>query len=116
MTIHTDSPGAGLKKDRPVQTVDHNSFAPLAFIVVFTLLVMVGFQTLQIINERKILKNTKIGQEGSFQESKKLRAQLDSIASQTALLASQDNPNAKIIIEALKKRKITINPKGQTAN
>ncbi len=116
MAIHANSPGADVKKDRPAQTVNHNSFAPLAFIVVITLLVMVGFQTLQINNERKILKNTKIGQEDSFQESKKLRAQLDSIASQTALLASQNNPNAKIIIEALKKRKITINPKGQTSN
>ena len=119
MTTHPNSDNTtppDAKKHRSAHMANYKSFAPIAFIIVITLLAMVVFQTIQVNNERKILKNVKISQEGSIQESKKLRAQLDSIASKTARLAIQGNPNAKIIIEELRKRGITVNPKNTASN
>ena len=116
MTIHSNSIATDAKKNQPSYTVHYNSFASIVFIVVMTLLVMVVFQRIQISNEHKILQNTKSSQEGSLQESRKLRAQLNSIASQTAQLAAQGNPNAKIIIEELRKRGITVTLNSKTSD
>ena len=119
MTIHPNSDNSApsdAEKRTSVRVTNYNPFGPIAFIIVITLLVMVVFQIIQINNERKMLKNIKVSQEGSIQESKKLRAQLDSIASNTARLAIQGNPNAKIIIEELRKRGITVNPKSTTSD
>ena len=45
-----------------------------------------------------------------MENSKKLRDQLDGLARETQLLANKGNAGARLIVDELKKRGITINP------
>ena len=45
-----------------------------------------------------------------MENAKKLREGLDTLAKQTQLLANKGNTSAKLIVDELKKRGITINP------
>ena len=87
----------------------HSSFAPLSLLLL-ALLVWVGFQTTQLLSEGEKLKAMEASQEVQLQQSKKLRAALDALAADTAKLAEQGNPNAKLLVEELRKRGVTINP------
>ena len=49
-------------------------------------------------------------QDKQKEESKKLRDSLDAIARGTAQLSDAGNPNARLVIEELKKRGVTVNP------
>ena len=69
-----------------------------------------GFQTIQLLKERDAMRATMAAQDKTIQDAKKLRDALDNIARETALLADQGNQNAKLIVEELKKRGVTINP------
>jgi hypothetical protein len=60
--------------------------------------------------ESSRLKEVWTNQETLVQNSQKLRNSLDALASETAKLAAQGNPNAKLLIDELAKRGITINP------
>ncbi len=60
--------------------------------------------------ESSRLKDVRANQETLVQNSQKLRASLDALASETAKLAAQGNPNAKLLVDELAKRGITINP------
>ncbi len=74
-----------------------------------------GFQAVQLRAERSAMSDLLTSQEKQVQDSKKLRDSLDTIARGTAQLAAGGNPNAKLIIDELKKRGITISPNaGQT--
>jgi hypothetical protein len=84
-------------------------FLPVALLAV-AILVWVGFQTTQLIREREALQTLRQTQETQVQSSQKVRASLDAIASGTAKLAEQGNPNAKLIVDELRKRDVTINP------
>lgn len=68
------------------------------------------FQSLQLLRERDAMQAAIANQEKQMQESKKLRDSLDAIAKGTASLADAGNPNAKLIVDELKKRGITISP------
>jgi hypothetical protein len=59
-------------------------------------------------NER--LRSVRASQETLLQNSQKLRASLDALASETAKLAAQGNPNARLLVDELRKRGVTINP------
>jgi len=69
-----------------------------------------GFQTTQLVIERQTLGNVKTTQEAPLEESKKLRAALDSLSTRTQRLADAGNPNAKLLVEQLRQRGITITP------
>lgn len=84
-------------------------FVPVALLAV-AILLWVGFQTTQLIRERQGLQTLHQGQEAQVQSSQKLRASLDAIASGTAKLAEQGNPNARLIVDELRKRGVTIKP------
>ena len=103
---------APLTEQRRRQEPTYSAVVPLA-IVVLTLLVWVGFQTLQLYNERQRLQAGVLGQEQLVQNSQKLRTSLDSLASETAKLAEDGNPNARLLVDELRKRGITINPSAQ---
>jgi len=75
-----------------------------------TFFIWITFQTTQLVRENGMLKSLMASQETAIQEATKLRTQLDSVAKGTAELAQQGNANAKLIIEELRKRGITINP------
>jgi len=55
------------------------------------------------------MRATIAAQEKSVQDSKKLRDALDTVARETAQLADGGNQNAKLIVDELRKRGVTIN-------
>jgi hypothetical protein len=67
-----------------------------------------GFQTVQLSQERTALDAAVSNQALVLGNAKKMRAQLDSIAAETAKLAQAGNQNAAQIVEALKQRGVTI--------
>jgi hypothetical protein len=71
-----------------------------------------GFQTWQLVVERNNLAAAIAGQDPQMEQSQKVRAALENIATKTARLARAGNPNATIVVEELRKRGITINPDG----
>jgi|PlaIllAssembly_1097288.scaffolds.fasta_scaffold3796124_1 hypothetical protein len=69
-----------------------------------------AFQTAQLLHERSLLKQLRTNQETQVQQSVKVRSALDGLARDTAQLAEQGNANAKLLVDELRKRNITINP------
>jgi hypothetical protein len=82
-------------------------FVPLGLLVLGFVL-MVGFQTVQLIRERGNLFEIQLAQEPTVQEGTKLRQQLDSLAKNTVALADAGNPGAKAVIEEMRRQGITI--------
>jgi hypothetical protein len=68
-----------------------------------------GFQTYQLFVEQRNLAAMETGQETTVVTAKKLRVQLDGLASGTSRLAQQGNANAQQIVTELAKHGITIN-------
>jgi hypothetical protein len=89
--------------------VPRSAFIPLS-ILAAALCAWFGFQTLQLVRERDALIGASAVQERQVQESKKLRGALDAIASGTAKLAEKGNANARLVVEELRRRGVTINP------
>jgi hypothetical protein len=56
------------------------------------------------------MRATIAAQEKNVQDSKKLRDALDTVAREVAQLADGGNQNAKLIVDELRKRGVTINP------
>jgi hypothetical protein len=82
-------------------------FVPLGLLVLGFVL-MVGFQTVQLIRERGNLFEIQLAQEPTVQEGTKLRQQLDSLAKNTVTLADAGNSGAKAVIEEMRRQGITI--------
>jgi hypothetical protein len=82
-------------------------FLPLGLLVLGFVL-MVGFQTVQLIRERGNLFELQLAQEPTVQEAAKLRQQLDSLAKKTAALADSGNLSAKAVVEEMRRQGITI--------
>ena len=80
---------------------------PLILTIV-SLLVWFGFQTLQLVLERGHLSLLKGNLEAAMQESQKMRAQLETLITKTAELASRGNASAKTAVEELEKKGIPI--------
>ena len=80
---------------------------PLGLLVLGFVL-MVGFQTVQLIRERSNLFEIQLAQEPTIQEGAKLRQQLDSLAKKTAALADAGNAGAKAVVEEMRRQGITI--------
>lgn len=97
------------RMDSQSQEGGKSYFIPLLLIAI-ALVIWTGFQTTQLLRERRYQKAVLNEQSPTVEQSKKLRNQLDSIAKGTLKLADQGNSNAKIIVEELRKRGITINP------
>jgi hypothetical protein len=84
------------------------------FVPVFILAVAVagwfGFQSYEMWKERDALAAASVAQEKPLAEAQKLRDSLDTIAREVALLADKGNPNAKLVVDELRRRGITIDP------
>ena len=74
-----------------------------------------GFQSWELLRERSALETLRITQIQPLEKSQKLRAELDAIASNTQRLADSGDASAKLIVDELRKRGITINPDASTA-
>jgi ribosomal protein L9 len=75
-----------------------------------TVLSTLGFQVSQLVSERARLDEIRANQEATLEQAKAMRAQLDSIAKKTAVLAEQGNVNARKIVDQLRAQGISINP------
>jgi hypothetical protein len=68
-----------------------------------------AFQAVQLHEENKSLMTLGAGQEQQLQQAQRVRQTLDALASETQKLADSGNANAKVVIEELRKRGVTVN-------
>ena len=69
-----------------------------------------GFQTLQLWNERGTLAAAIVVHDRNVAEAKKIRTALDTLARETNALADRGNVNARLVVNELKRRGVTIDP------
>ena len=72
-------------------------------------------QTWLLLGEKSALQATHASQQQTVESSGKLRQSLDAIAADTQRLSDSGNPNARLLVEELRKRGITINPNATAA-
>ena len=84
-----------------------SAFVPL-LILALAVTGWAAFQMTQLLRERDSLEVARTNQERPMENSKKLREQLDGIARETQVLANKGNAGARLIVDELKKRGITI--------
>lgn len=95
--------------DRAKVVVRSGLFLPaMLFALAFT--GWLAFQTVQLVIERQQLDLARVNLEIPAQNATKLRGALDAVATSTAKLASDGNANARVIVDELRKRGVTINP------
>ena len=96
---------AGLDASEP----GYSPFLPLLLLLIAAV-VWPAFQCYQLVNEKQGLATVYANQTQPYENAGKLRALLDNLARETAVLADKGNPGAKMIIGELAKRGVTINP------
>lgn len=74
-----------------------------------------AFQSFLLAHEAYTLSGARDNQGAAVQNAEKLRQALDGLARDTAKLAERGNPNARLIVEELRKRGVTINPEAPPA-
>lgn len=90
-----------------------SAFVPL-LLGLLVLLLWTGFQTVELLGERRALRDAHAAQDAPLEQAQKIRAATDSLASKTQTLADSGNPDARIVITNLKQRGVTVNPTAKT--
>jgi hypothetical protein len=83
-------------------------FVP-ALLIALAIVVWFGFQTVQLVREWGQLSVAQSSLQPQEQNAIKLRASLDAVATSTVKLAAEGNGNARVVVEELRKRGVTIN-------
>jgi hypothetical protein len=98
-------------------TSDHgkSAFVPL-LILLAGMVAWSAFQLVQLRSEATLLEATRSGQEQPLQQAQRVRQALDTLATETRKLAEGGNANAKLILEELRKRGVTVSPPPQPRN
>ncbi len=86
-----------------------SAFLPL-MILGLVLLVWFGFQAVQLRAERDIIRDALTTQDKQIEDSRKLRDSFFAIAHGAEVLADGGNANARLVVDGLKKRGITVTP------
>ena len=89
----------------------HGVFAPV-LLAVLTLLGSMGWQTWLLYSDRQALHSAHTQQQPAVVNAAKLRGSLDTLAADTQRLADGGNASARLLVEELKKRGVTINAGG----
>jgi hypothetical protein len=97
-----------MQGDRTVPP-DQGVFVP-ALLIALALVLWLVFQTVQLATERQQLGVASADLEPQERSATELRASLDALATATAELAAGGNANARVVVEELRKRGITIHP------
>jgi hypothetical protein len=92
-----------------------STFVPL-FILMLALATWTGFQTHQLLREKETLAMLRANQEPTIQQAQRVRQTLDQLATETQKLADAGNPNARLVVEELRKRGVTINRPSQSSS
>ena len=95
-------------RTEPAQAAPRSAFVPL-LLAGLALLGWLAFQAQQQFAERQILQTAYASQQQTVDNAGKLRASLDTLAADTQRLADGGNPNARALVDELKKRGVTIN-------
>lgn len=85
----------------------YSPFVPL-LLVTFVAVVWAAFQCYQLVNEKDALATVFGNQIRQHENATKLRTSLDTIARETKLLAEQGNGGAKLIVDELARRGVSI--------
>lgn len=91
-----------------------NPFVPLLLATV-GLLGWFVLQSWLLMDERATLRDAHASQQQTVENATKLRQSLDALAADTQRLADSGNPNARVLVEELRRRGITINPNAAQA-
>lgn len=101
--------------DRTEPPRSHASpFVPV-LLIALTLVTWFAFQALQLSREREQLAVVHAAQSTQVESAAKLRAALDAMAASTSRLADGGNVNARLLVEELRKRGVTINTNASAA-
>ena len=84
-----------------------NPFVPM-LLIALSLLSWLAFQGVQLGLEQRQLQLAQAKLDSQHEAATKLRSALDALATATAKLAADGNANARIVVEELRKRGITI--------
>lgn len=98
---------------RQVEPVRAGPFVPL-LLAVLALTGWFALQTWLLVEERAALTSALAGQQPTVDNSAKLRQSLDAIAADTQRLAEAGNPNARLLVEELRRRGVTIKASAET--
>ena len=94
--------------ERPHVSPMRNPFLPL-LLLSLALTAWLAFQTAQLLRERSQYAAVRTAQELQVEAATKLRASLDALASETQRFSDAGNPSARLLIDELRKRGITVN-------
>lgn len=83
-------------------------FVPL-LIAALGLVTWSGFQLYQLRQDITTLTQAHANQESGMEKAKRMRQTLDALATQTKRLSDAGNPNARLVIDEMAKRGITVN-------
>ena len=86
-----------------------SAFVPL-LLMALALVGWLAFQGAQLLREQQQLAVAQTSLQPQEEAASKVRASLDAVATATAKLAADGNANARVIVEQLRKRGVTINP------
>jgi len=95
---------------RPVR----NAFVPI-LLMALSVSGWSAFQTLQLLREQQQLETAKVALAPQELAAMKLRTALDQVATATAKLAAEGNVNARMIVEQLSSRGVTISSPAASA-
>ena len=87
----------------------YDGYLPL-LLTLISIVAWLIFQTTQLVIEHRALSKLHKNQETTLQSSLKMRKQLNALATGVAQLAKNGNANAKLIVDDLRSKGITINP------
>ena len=102
--------------DNPEKTVLQGGdrvYIPVLCLALAFFFLMV-FQNVQLHEGRKTLEATRVQQQQALDQGVLVQKQLDALAIGTQRLANSGNPNARLIIEELRKAGITIKSEAPT--
>ena len=92
----------------PEKPAQRSAFVPL-ILGGMALLGSMAFQGYQHLGDRQTLQNAHAAQQQTVDNAGKLRASLDALAADTQRMADAGNASARLLVEELKKRGVTIN-------
>jgi len=100
---------AAARTPAPAPTAVHGLALPL-LIGLLALLVSLGYQVWLLDQDRQQLQQAQAQLQPTVENAQRLRRSLDLLAADTQRLADAGNGSARVLVEELKKRGITINP------
>jgi hypothetical protein len=104
-------PAAQAPPAMPATPAPRSAFVP-TLLMALAIVGWLAFQGVQLARERLQLSELQTSLGAQAEAATKLRASLDTVATATAKLAADGNESARVIVEELRKRGVTINPQG----